>query len=79
MGGFSLLLAAVRARLKMIEGIRAVEFLSIFVIGVLSGVLLTQIFKAIKDRGKLFAELVTPQAGFLGCLRTSADIIGSVR
>ena len=33
MGGFSLLLVAARARLKMIEGIRAVEFLSIFVIG----------------------------------------------
>lgn len=29
MGGFSLLLVAARARLKMIEGIRAVEFLSI--------------------------------------------------
>ncbi|MCX6233774.1 MAG: hypothetical protein NT175_03505 [Bacteroidetes bacterium] len=32
--------------------IRTVEFLSIFIIGVLSGVLLTQIFKAIKDRKK---------------------------
>jgi hypothetical protein len=34
--------------------IRTVEFLSIFVIGVLSGVLLTQIIKAIKDRNKFF-------------------------
>ena len=34
--------------------IRTVEFLSIFVIGVLSGVLLTQIIKSIKDRNKFF-------------------------
>jgi hypothetical protein len=34
--------------------IRTVEFLSIFVIGVLSGVLLTQIIKAIKDKNKFF-------------------------
>ena len=34
--------------------IRTVEFLSIFVIGVLFGVLLTQIIKAIKDRNKFF-------------------------
>ena len=34
--------------------IRTVEFLSIFIIGVLSGVLLTQIIKAIKDRNKFF-------------------------
>ena len=34
--------------------IRTVVFLSIFVIGVLSGVLLTQIIKAIKDRNKFF-------------------------
>jgi uncharacterized Tic20 family protein len=34
--------------------IRTVEFLSIFSIGVLSGVLLTQIIKAIKDRNKFF-------------------------
>jgi xanthine/uracil permease len=32
--------------------IRSVEFLSIFAIGALSGVLLTQIFKEIKDRKK---------------------------
>jgi hypothetical protein len=34
--------------------IRTVVFLSIFIIGVLSGVLLTQIIKAIKDRNKFF-------------------------
>ena len=34
--------------------IGTVEFLSIFVIGVLFGVLLTQIIKAIKDRNKFF-------------------------
>jgi hypothetical protein len=34
--------------------IRTVEFLSIFVIGLLSGVLVTQIIKAIKDRNKFF-------------------------
>jgi hypothetical protein len=32
--------------------IRTVEFLSIFVIGLLSGVLVTQIIKTIKDRNK---------------------------
>jgi hypothetical protein len=34
------------------SSIRSVEFLSIFVIGALSGVLLTKIFKEIEDRKK---------------------------
>ncbi|MDD5570429.1 MAG: hypothetical protein PHD97_04645 [Bacteroidales bacterium] len=39
-------------RITSCSNIRAVEFLSIFVSGALAGVLLTQIFKAIKDRKK---------------------------
>jgi len=37
-------------RFNFSESVRGVEFLSIFAIGMLAGVLLTQIFKVISDR-----------------------------